>query len=58
MGWINDLQGKTIGLDTAPLIYFIEENPVYIYDNFTEAAAFVLIALAASAFIRQVMMRC
>jgi hypothetical protein len=28
--WINDLHGKTIGLDTAPLIYFIEENPTYI----------------------------
>jgi len=28
--WINDLQGKTVGLDTAPLIYFIEENPAYI----------------------------
>jgi predicted nucleic acid-binding protein len=28
--WINDLQGKTVGLDTAPLIYFIEENPTYI----------------------------
>ncbi len=30
MGWIDDLQGKTVGLDTAPLIYFIEENPAYI----------------------------
>lgn len=31
MDWINDLQGKTIGLDTAPLIYFIkEESPAYI----------------------------
>lgn len=30
MEWLNALQGKTIGLDTAPLIYFIEENPVYI----------------------------
>jgi predicted nucleic acid-binding protein len=28
--WINDLQEKTVGLDTAPLIYFIEENPAYI----------------------------
>jgi predicted nucleic acid-binding protein len=28
--WINTLQGKTVGLDTAPLIYFIEENPAYI----------------------------
>jgi len=28
--WIDDLQGKTAGLDTAPLIYFIEENPAYI----------------------------
>jgi len=27
--WINDLQGKTVGLDTAPLIYFIEENPAF-----------------------------
>lgn len=30
MEWINDLQGKTVGLDTAPLIYFIEENPTYL----------------------------
>lgn len=30
MGWIANLQGKTVGLDTAPLIYFIEENPAYI----------------------------
>lgn len=30
MEWINDLRAKTIGLDTAPLIYFIEENPTYI----------------------------
>ena len=30
MEWINDLKGKTIGLDTAPLIYFIEENSKYI----------------------------
>ena len=30
MEWINDLRAKTIGLDTAPLIYFIEENPAYI----------------------------
>jgi predicted nucleic acid-binding protein len=28
--WINDLSGKTVGLDTAPLIYFIEENSTYI----------------------------
>ena len=30
MGWLNQLQGKVIGLDTAPLIYFIEQNPNYI----------------------------
>ena len=30
MEWINGLQGKTGGLDTAPLIYFIEENPTYL----------------------------
>lgn len=29
MEWISELQGKTVGLDTAPLIYFIEDNPAY-----------------------------
>lgn len=27
MEWLNALRGKTVGLDTAPLIYFIEKNP-------------------------------
>ncbi|MGD9731604.1 MAG: type II toxin-antitoxin system VapC family toxin [Desulfamplus sp.] len=30
MEWLNSLHGKTIGLDTSPLIYFIEENQKYI----------------------------
>jgi predicted nucleic acid-binding protein len=30
MGWIDRLRGKTVGLDTAPLIYYIEVNPSYI----------------------------
>jgi predicted nucleic acid-binding protein len=30
MGWIATLHGKVVGLDTAPLIYFIEENPAYL----------------------------
>jgi predicted nucleic acid-binding protein len=30
LAWINDLSGQLIGLDTAPLIYFVEENPKYI----------------------------
>jgi predicted nucleic acid-binding protein len=29
MGWIDDLRGSTVGLDTAPLIYYIEDHPVY-----------------------------
>lgn len=29
MGWLTQLQGKTIGLDSAPLIYFIEKHPVF-----------------------------
>jgi hypothetical protein len=28
--WVKGLTGKTVGLDTAPLIYFIEENPTYL----------------------------
>ncbi len=30
MEWLNLLTGKVVGLDTAPLIYFIEQNPKYI----------------------------
>lgn len=30
MAWIEQLQGQLVGLDTAPLIYFVEENPEYV----------------------------
>jgi predicted nucleic acid-binding protein len=29
MGWVDDLHGKTVGLDTAPLIFYIEDHPIY-----------------------------
>ena len=29
MGWIEDLRGKIVGLDTVPFIYFIEEHERY-----------------------------
>ncbi|MBD0385048.1 MAG: PIN domain-containing protein [Nostoc sp. C3-bin3] len=35
MEWLVQLQGQIVGLDTAPLIYFIEENPNYL--NITDA---------------------
>jgi predicted nucleic acid-binding protein len=39
MEWLAQLQGQIVGLDTAPLIYFIEENPNYlkVTDAFFEA---------------------
>lgn len=30
MGWVGDLRGEVVSLDTAPLIYFVEENQTYI----------------------------
>lgn len=30
MEWLTQLQGQVVGLDSAPLIYFIEQNPLYI----------------------------
>ncbi len=30
MEWITALQGEVVGVDTSPLIYFIEENPTYL----------------------------
>ena len=29
MEWVTRLRGATVGVDTAPLIYFIERHPVY-----------------------------
>jgi predicted nucleic acid-binding protein len=29
MGWVEDFRGKIVGLDTAPLIYYIEDHPTY-----------------------------
>ncbi len=39
MGWVDSLRGSIVALDTAPLIYFTEENPDYIQvvDPFFEA---------------------
>ena len=30
MGWVDDLHGQLVALDTAPLIYYIEEHPTYL----------------------------
>ncbi|MDQ2885599.1 MAG: PIN domain-containing protein [Chloroflexota bacterium] len=30
MGRIEELRGQIVGMDTAPFIYFIEENPTYV----------------------------
>ncbi len=39
MGWVDLLRGSIVGVDTMPLIYFVEEHPVYlpIVDPFFEA---------------------
>jgi predicted nucleic acid-binding protein len=29
MGWLKKLYGKTVALDTAPLIYFVEATPMF-----------------------------
>jgi len=30
MEWLASLRGKIVGLDTAPIIYYIENNPLYV----------------------------
>ena len=39
MGWVEDVHGKIVGLDTAPLIFYIEEHESYgpVLDPFFEA---------------------
>lgn len=29
MGWLDQLQGKTVAIDTAPLIYYFEDHAVF-----------------------------
>ncbi|WP_256090829.1 hypothetical protein [Nostoc sp. KVJ20] len=47
MEWLVQLQGQIVGLDTAPLIYFIEENPNYldVTDTFLKLCFVVSLAL-------------
>lgn len=30
MGWVSDLKGKTVAIDTAPLIFFIEQRAPHV----------------------------
>ena len=30
MEWLEPLRGQVVGLDTAPIIYFVEEHPIYL----------------------------
>ena len=41
MEWLRSLSGQTVGLDTAPLIYFIERHPLYfaVVEGFFHAVA-------------------
>jgi hypothetical protein len=53
MGWIDDLQGKTVGVDTSPLIFFIEEHSKYgpVLDPFFESVSRGEIQLVTSTVI-------
>ncbi|HVA88316.1 MAG TPA: hypothetical protein VNL71_00595 [Chloroflexota bacterium] len=50
MGWVADLHGQVVGLDTAPLIYYIEAHPSYLplVDPFFDAVARGLIQVVTS----------
>jgi hypothetical protein len=41
VGWLDDFHGEVVGLDTAPLIYYLETNPTYLplVDPFFAAVA-------------------
>ena len=41
MEWVDDWHGQIVGLDTAPLIYYLEEHPTYLplVDPFFDALA-------------------
>ena len=30
MGWVEDLRGQTVAVDTSPFIFFIEQHPEYV----------------------------
>jgi hypothetical protein len=41
VGWVEQLHGKTVCVDTSPLIFFIEEHPIFgpVVDPFFEAVS-------------------
>ena len=41
MGWLEGLHGKTVSVDTSPIIFFIEEHPIDapVVDPFFEAVS-------------------
>ena len=51
MGWVDDLLGKTVSVDTSPLIFFIEEHPTFgpVLDPFFEAVSRGEIQIVTSA---------
>lgn len=50
MGWVEDLRGQVVGLDTAPVIYYIEEHQMYppLVEPFFETVAQSNIAVVTS----------
>jgi len=50
MGWVEDLHGQVVGLDTAPLIFYIEEHSVYgpVLDPFFEAVGVGNVSIVTS----------
>lgn len=53
MGWVSKLSGSIVALDSAPLIYFVEEHPIFlpVVDLFFQALARCEIEVVTSALI-------
>ena len=60
MGWVEDLHGTTVGVDTSPFIYLVEEHPAYldlVAEFFSAVNAGQIIAVTSTVTLLEVLVQ-
>ena len=60
MGWVEDLHGTTVGVDTSPFIYLVEEHPTYldlVAEFFSAVHAGRIIAVTSTVTLLEVLVQ-
>ena len=60
MGWVEDLHGTTVGVDTSPFIYLMEEHPAYLHpvaEFFSAVHAGRIVAVTSTVTLLEVLVQ-